>query len=132
MKNSSYCIGRYGEKIAADYITKKGYFISAKNYKSPMGEIDIIAENREYVLFIEVKLRNKNAGYSPKEAVTAKKRRRIIYTAKNYLFRSKCMQQPRFDIIEIIADKINEDGSAEGISINHIENAFGVTEDEFF
>ena len=121
---SSYSLGRAGEALAADLLIKNGYFIAAKNYRSQLGEIDIIAENRDTVLFVEVKLRKAKAGYFPREAVTLNKRRRILHAAKNYIFRS----QPRFDIIEII---MNERQDLKDADVNWIQNAFGVRSNEF-
>lgn len=126
-KNSdSYILGGKGENIAAEYIKQKGFFISARNYRYDIGEIDIIAENRKFVIFIEVKTRSETAGYFPREAITKDKIRRIIHTAKNYIYRSHTALIPRFDIIEVT---FSEDGDFE---INHIENAFEVKSNEFY
>ncbi|MBQ5765355.1 MAG: YraN family protein [Clostridia bacterium] len=125
---SSYSLGRAGEALAADLLIKNGYFIAAKNYRSQLGEIDIIAENRDTVLFVEVKLRKAKAGYFPREAVTLNKRRRILHAAKNYIFRSRTQLQPRFDIIEII---MNERQDLKDADVNWIQNAFGVRSNEF-
>ena len=125
---SSYSLGRAGEALAADLLIENGYFIAAKNYRSQLGEIDIIAENRDTVLFVEVKLRKAKAGYLPREAVTLNKRRRILHAAKNYIFRSRTRLQPRFDIIEII---MNERQDLKDADVNWIQNAFGVRSNEF-
>ena len=120
---SSYVLGRAGEDLAAEFLRKKGFFIAARNYRSERGEIDIIAESRELILFVEVKLSNFNAGYFPREAVTKAKQKRIIYTANNYIYRSKNRTQPRFDIIEII---MNERQDLKDADVKWIKNAFGV------
>lgn len=125
---SSYSLGKAGEELAAKLLTENGYFIAAKNYRSQIGEIDIIAENRDTVLFVEVKLRKANAGYFPREAVTNNKRMRILHAAKNYIFRSRTRLQPRFDIIEII---MNERQDLKDADVNWIQNAFGVRSNEF-
>ena len=127
--NESYNLGRRGEMLAAQYIKEKGFFISAKNYKSAHGEIDIIAENRKFVVFVEVKLRRENSGYFPREAITKDKKQRLIFTARNYIFRSRTVLIPRFDIIEII---VPEDGDLSQPVLNHIENAFEVSSDDFY
>ena len=128
-KRESYYLGKKGEEIAAKFIKSKGYFIAVKNYKSAHGEIDIIAENEKFVVFAEVKLRNEDVGYMPREAVSTTKKRRITYTAKNYIFKSHTTLIPRFDIIEVIIPK---DGNILKAEINHIENAFEVDSHEFY
>ncbi len=125
----SYVLGRLGEELAANYLKENGFFIAARNYRSQRGEVDIIAENREMVLFVEVKLRNHDAGYSPKEAVTWNKRRRLIHATKNFIYRSHTELQPRFDVIEIIMGERQDLKDAE---VHWIQNAFGVESNEFF
>lgn len=121
--------GRAGERLVAEYLKKQGYFIVAYNYKSAHGEIDIIAENENFVLFVEVKTRHKDSGYFPREAVNIQKQKHIIYTAKNYIMRSKTPLKVRFDIAEILTD---ESGSMRGAELNYFENAFEVDPFEFY
>ncbi len=121
MSKLSYAMGKAGESLAAKYLQEKGFFISARNFRSSRGEIDIVAENREFVLFVEVKLRSADAGYMPREAVNYDKRERLAHAAKTFLYRSKAAQIPRFDIIEII---VNERQDLKDADINWIENAF--------
>ena len=102
MEISSYSLGRAGEELACKFLKEQGFFIAARNYRSERGEIDIIAVDREAVLFVEVKLRSADAGYLPREAVTQNKKNRITHAAKNFIYRSKNPLKPRFDIIEII------------------------------
>lgn len=84
------------------------------------GEIDIIAEDRKFIVFVEVKLR-KNADFAAaREFVTAAKQQRIIKTAQLWLMKTRCEKQPRFDVIEVYAPF----GESGRITINHIENAF--------
>ena len=112
-------IGRFGESAAADYLRKKKKCrIVGTNYSCRFGEIDLIAETKENILFVEVKSR-KNASFAEaREFVTASKQRRIAATAELWLMQNPTEKQPRFDVIEIYRD--------EGIvkSIHHIENAF--------
>lgn len=128
-QKDSYLLGKKGEEIAAEYLKAQGFFVAARNYKSAHGEIDIIAENKKIVLFAEVKLRREGSDYMPREAVTPAKKGRIVYTAKNYIFKSGTNLIPRFDIIEVI---IPEDGNTNKVEVNHIENAFEVKGNEFY
>ena len=125
---SSYLIGKMGEEFAAQYLKTQGFFIAARNYRSSLGEIDIIAENRDMVLFVEVKLRKSSVGYFPREAVTADKKRRLLHAAKNYIYRSHLRLQPRFDIIEII---MNDRQDLKDADVNWVQNAFGGTGNGF-
>ncbi|MEF9971647.1 MAG: YraN family protein [Oscillospiraceae bacterium] len=113
--------GRWGEEAAANYLKKKHYKIIGLNYYCRMGEIDIIAANKKYIVFVEVKLR-KSAGFAQAmEFVTRSKQEKIIKTASMWLSQNETALQPRFDVIEIYAP---EGVSSKTLKINHIENAF--------
>ena len=108
--------GRLGEEIALKYIISKGGTIVEKNYRTKMGEIDLIERMNGEIVFIEVKSRsNINYGY-PCEAVNYKKKRKITNVAKYYILDNSLEDiSVRFDVIEIyLTDK----------KINHIVNAF--------
>ncbi len=110
--------GRRGEAAAAEYLKQKGYRVVGMNYACRFGEIDVIAENREYLVFAEGKLRRSAQFAEAKEFVTAAKQQRLIATAQLWLQSNPTEKQPRFDVIEIY-------GADAAISrINHIENAF--------
>lgn len=107
--------------LAADYLRRKHYKIIATNYRCRVGEIDIIAANREYLAFVEVKLR-KNADFAEaREFVTYSKQNRIRSTAALYLAWNPTELQPRFDVIEIYAPRGMETKKP---VINHLEDAF--------
>ena len=116
-------LGRWGEEQAAKYLQKKKYRIVGMNYTCRFGEIDIIAENRGYVVFAEVKLRKSDRFAAAREYVTRAKRERLIATAQLWLAANPTAKQPRFDVVEIYAP----DGSGGMVRINHIENAFEVS-----
>lgn len=97
--------GAAGEVLAARFLRDKGYTITAANVRSRFGEIDIIAEDAQYIAFVEVKTRSEDAIYAPREAVTLAKQRKIIGTAALYLQRHPTKKQPRFDVIEIVTAK---------------------------
>ena len=114
-------VGRFGEQAAAEYLKKKHYKIIGLNYSCRFGEIDIIAENKKYVVFVEVKLRKSDEFAEAKEFVTISKQEKIIKTASLWLSQNETELQPRFDVIEIYAPA----GTASrSVKINHIENAF--------
>lgn len=120
-------LGRFGEKSAVRFLRKNRYRIVAKNVHVSHNEIDIIAKNKEYIVFIEVKTRsviqNEQSGYgSPASAVTYQKRQRTLQAARSWLRKCKYKNlQPRFDVIEVYVDK----ESKKILRINQIINAFG-------
>lgn len=114
-------IGMRGETVAAGYLESKGYRVAARNYHSRYGEIDIIAESGEYILFCEVKTRAENSLGTPAGAVDIRKQRKLIKTAVDYLMKNPSPLQPRFDVVEVITYK---SGDFSHYRINHLENAF--------
>lgn len=122
MKNKSNFIGKTGEEITAEYLKTKGFIVRATNYHSRFGEIDVIAENDELILFVEVKTRSANSIASPAEFVDRRKRQKILATARLFIYNNSVALQPRFDIAEIITAK---SGDFSDVKINYIENAFG-------
>ena len=76
--------GRKGESFCEEYYRKRGYEIKERNYHSRYGEIDIIGQDQEYILFVEVKTRKEASLISGSEAVDAFKRARIIKTAEDF------------------------------------------------
>ena len=114
-------LGPWGEALAAEYLRKKGCRIEAMNYRTRLGEIDIIAANRWYLIFCEVKLRKTADFAAAREFVDARKQQRLRTTALVYLSQHETNLQPRFDVIEIYAP----DGTAtKKPQINHMEDAF--------
>lgn len=96
-------LGPWGEALAAAFLRKRGYHIVATNYRSRYGEIDIIAENAEYLVFAEVKLRRTAHFGAAREFVDLRKQERLRATASMFLEEHETALQPRFDVIEIYA-----------------------------
>ena len=101
-------LGRAGEVEAQKYLKKKGYKILERNYKTLVGEADIIAQDGEYVVFVEVKTRSGDEFGAPSEAVTRKKQQKYFRVAEQFMLKEQyealfC----RFDVIEIENGKIN-------------------------
>lgn len=111
-------IGNKGEDFAADYYRKLGFGIKARNFHCRGGEIDIIAENGEYIIFVEVKNRSDRALYSPKEAVDGKKQRKLTLAAMKYLSENENGKQPQFDVFEVYSQ------NGRIYKFQRIENAF--------
>ncbi|MEE1353615.1 MAG: YraN family protein [Acutalibacteraceae bacterium] len=115
--------GASGEAAACRFLLAEGYTILERNFRCRFGEIDIIAEKGNYLCFEEVKTRGPRAIAAPAEWVTVEKQKKILRTAEIYLagrgrrYRGRC--QPRFDCIEVYADR---DGNP--VKIRHLINAF--------
>ena len=114
--------GQEGEKGVANYLRNKGFSVIKRNYTCKYGEIDIIAQSKEYILFVEVKTRKEASLISGSEAVDAFKRARIIKTAEDFLSKTDCTLQPRFDVAEVTVFK-KSDGR-DGYKLHYIKNAF--------
>ena len=113
--------GAWGEALAAKYLQKKHYKIVATNYRCRFGEIDLIAEKQNNLVFVEVKLRKSDSFAQGREFVDRRKQERIRTTASIFLAEYPTELQPRFDVIEIYApDGIN----TRRPEINHLEDAF--------
>ena len=114
MKKLNLIKGQLGEDLATKYLKKKRYKVIYRNYKNKIGEIDIIAEWKDLLIFVEVKSRSSKLYGLPCEAVDERKQAKIKKVAQVFLFDKKYQdKQIRFDVIEILEDQIN-----------HIENAF--------
>lgn len=113
--------GRSGEDRVASFLRKRGFGIIKRNYQCRYGEIDIIAEKDEYIVFVEVKTRKKNAEISGAEAVDHNKQRKIMLTARDYITKSGTALSPRFDVAEVTVEETEEGGQR--FRLNYIENA---------
>lgn len=116
MQENKRRIGKYWEKMVAEYLDHKGYVILFMNYRTRYSEIDIVAQDREELVFIEVKYRKTASAGNPLEAVDLRKQKRIRNAALYFLSDNDYDIENtaiRFDVIGIL-DK----------EITHIENAF--------
>lgn len=94
------------EKIAADYLRKQGIKIREMNYRISQGEIDLIGEDKDTIIFIEVKYR-KTASYGyPWEAVSINKQKKICKVARQYCYGKRIKKQVRYDIVSICGEEI--------------------------
>jgi len=114
--------GDYGENIARTYLESKNCVILAQNYRFLRREIDIIARDGEYIVFVEVKTRTGTHFGTPAQSVNLNKQKHIISAARGWLLKNKTTLQPRFDIIEVYRDIKNNKNY-----VRRIENAFILT-----
>ena len=114
--------GQCGEDAAASFLKKKKYKVIERNYKNKIGEIDIIARDKENLIFVEVKTRGSDKFGTPAEAVTYYKKQKIVNTAKVYLAENPTDLNIRFDIVEVYG---GFDGTHFNlVQINHFEHVF--------
>ena len=113
----SHDLGQKGEVLAADHLTKAGFKILFRNWKWGKHEIDLIAENKDFIIFAEVKTRSDDYQMHPVTAVTKEKQKSIIFAADGYIKKFNIDKEGRFDVITIIK-------KGEEFQIDHIEDAF--------
>ena len=125
-------IGKLGEDAAVDFLRHNGYTVIERNYRAARNEIDIIATDKKYIVFVEVKARTYKKSDEmpygrPSSAVTEAKKRRTVIAANEYLRTHNTRgRQVRLDVIEVFlspSPSISE--TKEVYKINHIINAFG-------
>ena len=102
MTKARLSLGKKGEDIALSHLKRMGYKIITRNYKSKFGEVDIIAKDRDTLVFVEVKTRETEKFGGPKMAVTERKRRQLSKVASEYLKRNGLSDvKARFDVVAI-------------------------------
>ena len=116
---ASQPVGGSGEEIAAAFLRGLGYVILTRNYRKRFGEIDIVAEEGDTLVFVEVKTRTSDAFGSPLEAVDGRKQQRMARAALDYLSARKLHGRPaRFDVVAVRLR------GREQPRIEHVRNAF--------
>ncbi len=114
-------LGALGEDAAVDLLRRGGYRIVARNHRCRRGEIDVVAEKGEVLVFVEVRTRASALFGGPEETVDGRKQRRVIAAARDFLAQRRGPPRAlRFDVIAVV------DGPA-GPALTHFENAFDLT-----
>ena len=126
--------GAFGEDVTAEYLAKKGFTIKARNLHVSKYEIDLLAEDENYLVFVEVKTRtvpylmadgSSPYAITPAMAVTKSKQQKLVSAARLYLLEYPTEKQPRLDVVEVYMKA--RGASFEVLRIHHIENAFGAS-----
>ncbi len=118
---SNRLLGAWGEAKAAEYLRKNGYKILASRFQCRFGEIDLIAQKGNTLVFVEVKLRKSGNFALAREFVNPHKQDRIRMSASIYLSRHPSNRKARFDVIELYAPQGIQ---SETLELNHLEDAF--------
>ncbi|GAC1354044.1 MAG: hypothetical protein NVS4B11_01960 [Ktedonobacteraceae bacterium] len=108
-------LGRTGERLAAEELTRQGYHILERNFRCRHGEIDLIAEEASDLIFVEVKTRRGDAYGLPEEAVTPRKQQKLVQVATYYLDLHACSE--RAWRIDVVAVQLSSDGRFEEIRV---------------
>jgi putative endonuclease len=110
--------GEWGEDLALRYMTRRGYELVERNYRTRHGEIDLILRQESVLVFVEVKLRRGTGFGDPLEAVTPRKQRILRSLAEQYLSDHDLeFDTLRFDVVGILAQH-------KRVRIHHVEDAF--------
>jgi len=118
VNNAKQVLGKEGERIAEQYLKKKGYKLVERNYRCAAGEVDLIVLDRRVIVFVEVKTRTGHGFGTPLEAVQPRKQRKMMLAAQFFLSQKKLHQRDaRFDVVGI-------SWPAREPVIEHVENAF--------
>ena len=113
-------LGNRGERLAARYLRRQGYRILSRQYRTRLGELDLIAMDRECIVFVEVKTRRSDAAGQPIEAITHQKQKKLTQLALTYLKRYGLLEHAaRFDVVALCWDD-----SQKKPPIKHYKNAF--------
>ena len=99
--------GKWGEAYAAEFLHKQGYSILARNYRTPYGEIDLVAQQHERLVFVEVKTRSSSAFGYPEEAITPQKRQHLYDAAILYVQEHHWEKDWQIDVVAILRTDAN-------------------------
>ena len=124
MSMSRVRLGRQGESLARQYLQQAGYRILAANYRCPWGEVDLVAQEGEELVFVEVRTRRSSAYGSPQESITAEKIERLQATAQDYL-QNHTPEPGRSELhwrIDLVSIRFDGAG-ASAPSIEHLKHA---------
>ncbi len=113
-------LGDAGEEIALRYLKKQGYRILSRNYQKPWGEIDIVAQLKNTIVFVEVKSREKSRTVVPEANMTFFKQKRLIRAAQTYLLEKKISSETPWQI-DVVA--VDLDIKTRRANLRHLPNA---------
>jgi len=121
MALSPDALGRFGETLAMKALRKKGFKILARNWCSPVGELDLVARHRKTLVFVEVKTRRCSSPYPPEAAVDGRKQIRLRRAAQAYLARHPFQRwkEVRFDVVAV---SVNQEDAP--VDVQHFPDAF--------
>jgi len=120
MNSANLEIGQLGERIAKKYLQDKGYRIMDENYKNKYAEVDLIADNKDILVFVEVRTRITEQFGTPEDSINRNKMKKLIRNAEAYVARRRYSKKHRIDAVCIVLNKERELSR-----IDHYENITG-------
>ncbi|MFQ5952105.1 MAG: YraN family protein [Candidatus Omnitrophota bacterium] len=124
MSRTNQSLGRLGERIAEKFLASRGYWILHRNFSTPFGEIDLVAKQADFTVFLEVKTRISEKFGSPLSSITKDKQGHILKNCRFYLKKYRLYGEPcRIDVISI---NLNKMGNLK--TLNHVKNAIVIKE----
>jgi putative endonuclease len=112
-------VGKLGEKVARKFLKKRGYRIRETGFRCPHGEIDIVAQQKDYLVFVEVRTKSSLDFGTPEESITQAKKKKLIASALTYI--STHQKLPSSWRIDVVAIELDDKGKTKRIEL--IENA---------
>ncbi len=113
-------LGAWGESVAATHLEANGYQIVARNWRSKIGELDIVAQQGAALAFVEVKTRRGRSHGTPEDAITARKAQKLMETVQSYLSENECDEDLDFSI-DVVAVELDAAGKL--LRVEHRQNA---------
>jgi putative endonuclease len=114
-----HTLGQAGERRAERFLKRQGYRILARRYRTPVGELDLVARDGDTIVFVEVKARRDDVHADPEDAVTPAKQRKLARAAAWYLRDKGLEERPcRFDVVTLVGD------DPANATVEHIHTAF--------
>jgi putative endonuclease len=120
MKGARKKLGRLGENLAADHLERRGYVIRQRNYRCPVGEMDIVVEDGDCLVFVEVRTRRGREYGTPEESITVAKKAKLVEVAQTYLQEHDWPGDWRIDVVAV---ELTRGGRLERVTV--IQNAVG-------
>lgn len=115
MSSHNQEVGKWGEETAADWLRKNNYEIIGRNIRTPYGEIDIVAKQKDVIVFVEVKTLTSSKNFFPEHQITKRKREHMFNAAQHYSAENK-IDHWQIDVISV------EGKQAENSKVTHFEN----------
>jgi putative endonuclease len=115
MTDPRHEFGREAEQQAAEFLRKKGYRLLEQNYRTKLGEIDLILEDGDTIVFVEVKAGGPSPEFHPMGHLNPEKRRKLLLVGKAYLAHLPGEKDARFDLVTVVREGAN-------IRVDHLED----------
>ena len=126
MKRTSHSKGQHAENACCEYLQQRGLILLSRNYRGQRGEIDLVMQDKDALVFVEVRYRKNNSYGGALESITADKQSRVLATAEQYLQHETKMKHGRIDVVAMAQKPQNNitENSNDEYTFEWIKNAF--------